>query len=187
MRQLLIFMVLLSGLVGCQDSNRGVDGINEGNDKFPPFLVGTWTADKYGWEFAFGPDGKISTAIIDSGLLRAKPGPGIITVSFEDGGTGTYKLGEWSVQYAPESRELAVEIVVEEFHIDKTTYGLKGSSTDFFVGPVSEDEQVWKAEWFTMPENIIYSLDEPEPSELPFDPSINPIEILIFTKQQDKN
>ncbi len=190
MRQLMVlagFIVLLWVLAGCQDANRGVDGIIEGNDKFPAFLVGTWRADKFGWEFVFGPDGKISSAVIDSGLIRTKPGPGVVTAPLKDGGSATYKLGEWAVQYTPEKSELSVEIVVEEFHIDKISYGLKGSSTDFFVGPVSEDENEWKAEWFTMPKNFIYSSEEPEPSELEFDPSSNPIETLIFRKQQETN
>ena len=190
MRQLVVlagFIVLLSGLSGCQDANSDVDVIIEGGGKFPAFLVGTWTADKFGWEFVFEPDGNISTAVIDSGLIRTKPGPRVVTTTMKSGGSATYTIGPWTVQYTPENNELAVEIVVEQFQIDRSNFGIKGSSTDYFVGPVSEDGQVWKAEWFTMPKNFIYSLDEPEPSELEFDPSDNPIETLTFRKQQETN
>jgi len=186
MRQLVVltgFSILLSILTGCQDANRDVNLIIEGGGKFPAFLVGTWISDKFDWEFVFEADGDISTAVIDSGLIRTKPGPRVVTTTIKGAGSATYKLGLWTVQYTPANNELSVEIVVEQFHLQGSNFGIKGSSTDYFVGTVSEDDQVWKAEWFTMPKNYIYSMDEPEPQEIEFDPSDNPVETLIFTKQ----
>lgn len=192
MKQLLlpaVVAVALSGLFGCQKADKGVDlntdrGVNvviEGGGSFPKSLAGTWKADNYGWEFVFKPDGTISSAVIDAGMVRVNPGRKVATIPLKKEGKGTYKLGQWTVQYSPHSRELAVEVVVDYFHLDMKTFGLKGHSTDWFVGTVSEDSQSWKAEWFTFPKYIALT---PEPTELADDPNLNPVANLVFRKQR---
>ncbi len=183
MKQLLALAgcaIILSTIAGCQNADRGVDVIIEGGGKFPHSLVGTWKADESGWEFVFERDGTISSAVIDAGMVRVTPGKKVATVELKEGGKGTYKLGQWTVQYSPHSRELAVEVVVDYFHLDMKTFGLKGHSTDWFVGTVSEDGQRWEAEWFTFPKYIALT---PEPGELADDPNLNPVATLVFQKQ----
>lgn len=186
MKQLFVLVVcaaILSGFLGCQNADNTVQVTVEGGGQFPQFLVGTWKDDKYGWEFVFEPDGTISSAVIDVGKIRVTPSKRITTARLKGRGESVYKLGQWTVQYSPSVRELAVEVVVEYYRLtlDKQGRGLTGHSTDWFVGPVSEDSQRWEAEWFTFQKNILLS---PEPSEFPFDPNDNPIDVLVFRKQQ---
>lgn len=173
-------VVILSGFWGCQNADRGVKVMVEGDGQFPKSLVGRWRAEENGWEFVFRPDGTISSAVIDNGRIRVTPGKKVAVTRLEEAGKAVYKLGQWTVQYSPNNRELAVRVVVEHFRIGTNSQGLQGHSTDWFVGPVSEDSQSWVAERFTFPKHILLG---PEPTEFPFDPNDNPIETLIFRKQ----
>jgi len=191
MKRLVILLecaVLVLGLAGCRNSNKSnkaIDIIIVGGGRFPKPLVGKWKPDNAGWEFVFEPDGSISSAVIDSGLLRVHPmSERITTIPLIDGGLGTYELGKWMVQYSPVDRELAVEVVVDHYHLDLKTYGLKGNSTDLFVGHVSDDWQTWQAEWFTFPK--VFALT-PQPEELPFDANDNPKGTFLFEKQPKTN
>lgn len=185
---LLWFAVLVSSLAGCRNgskSSEAIDIIIVGGGKFPKYLVGKWKPDNAGWEFVFEPDGSISSAVIDSGLLRVRPmSERIATIPLIDDGIGTYELGKWMVQYSHADRVLTVEVVVDHFHLDLKTYGLKGHSTDLFIGPVSEDWQTWQAEWFTFP--TVFTLT-PQPEELPFDANDNPKETFFFRKLPKTN
>jgi len=126
---------VLTVLFGCQEAaqspERGVNVIIDGDAPFPEFLVGTWKDEKTKWEFTFEPDGTISTAVIDSGVVRAEPGKKIATAIGKDGSKAIYNLGRWTVQYSPASRELSVDIVVESFKMPLGEGFLGGSSTDF--------------------------------------------------------
>ena len=196
MKQLVVLVgcaVFLSGLAGCQRPAQttppvsGVEVIIEGGGEFPQFLAGTWKADKDGWEFVFERDGTISSAVIDSGMIRVTPSEKVATIAtrpLKDGGKGVYELGQWAVQYSPDNRELAVEVVVEHYNLNMGSFGLEGHSTDWFVGPVSEDSQMWEAEWFTFRKTTAWG---PEPLEFPFDPNDNPIDTVVFRKQPETN
>jgi len=184
-------VVILSMLFGCQKTNTGT-GLNtdrrvevtvEGGGSFPKSLVGRWKDDKYDWEFVFRPDGTISSAVIDAGKIRVNPARKTATTSLEGWGDAVYKLGQWTIQYSPEKRELAVRVVVEHYYIkmDKEGRGLEGHSTDWLIGPVSADSKTWEADWYTWRKTILLT---PEPTEFPFDPNDNPIETLIFKKQR---
>ena len=193
MKQLLVLVgcaVVLSGLAGCQKPAQttplisGVEVIIDGGGEFPQFLAGTWKTDKHGWEFVFERDGTISSAVIDSGMIRVTPSKRVATIPLKGGGKGVYELGQWTVQYSPDNRGLSVEVVVEHYNLDMVSFGLKGHSTDWFVGPVSEDSQMWEAEWFTFRKSTVWG---PEPLEFPFDPNDNPIETVVFRKQPETN
>jgi len=185
MKQLLVLAgcaILLSGLAGCQKADKAVKVIVEEGGQFPESLAGTWKADDHGWEFVFEPDGTISSAVIDDGMVRVTPGEKVATTPLRDGCKGVYKLGQWTAQYSSKNRELALEVVVDYFHLDMKTFGLKGNITDWLVGPVSADWEMWEAEWFTFPKYIALT---PEPGELPCDPNNNPIAVLVFRKQHE--
>jgi len=171
----------LSVIAGCQKANTGVNVIIEGGGQFPQSLVGTWKDDKNRWEFVFEPDGTISSAVIDSGFITVIPIKKVHTVPTRKGGKAVYKLGQWTVQYSPGTRELAVEVVVEHFHIDMGPHWLEGNSSDWFIGTVSEDWQEWQAQWTSFPKYIACT---PEPGELPVDPN-EMITELLFKKAAD--
>jgi len=171
-------------VVGCQGLAKKppVKVTNEGDGSFPDFLVGKWQADKGQWEFVFEPDGTISSAVIDNGMVRVKPtSDRITTIPMKMGGKGIYKLGQWAVQYSPETRELVVEVVVDHFHLEMGPSALEGNSEDWFIGRVSEDSQTWVAEWTSFPKYIAYT---PDPNELPVDIEDSPRGTLIFRKVQ---
>lgn len=180
--------VLALVLSGCQNGSKSgevIDIIIVGGGRFPKNLVGKWKPDNAGWEFVFEPDGSISSAIIDNGMVRVYPMKERITkIPLIDEGVGTYELGKWMVQYSSSDRLLTVEVVVDNYHLDLKTYGLKGHSTDLFVGPVSQDWQSWQAEWFTFP--TVFTLT-PLPEELPFDANDNPKDTFLFRKQPATN
>jgi hypothetical protein len=202
MRQFVVItacVVLLLGFNGCQKAvekkntvnkiksdvapaiDKRVDVFVDGNSVFPQFLVGTWKADNGKWEFVFEPDGVISSAVIDSGMVRVNPSIEIATFNLRDNGKATFKLGRWTVRYSPARRELAVEVVVYEFNYDMGSYKLMGNSIDWFVGPVSKITNIWKAEWSTFPEYILMA---PDPNELYVDPNDNPVDTIIFRRQE---
>ena len=184
MKQLVVLAgcaVFLVALTGCQKANTGVNVVIEGGGEFPQSLVGRWKADKNRWEFVFEPDGTISSAVIDSGFITVIPGKPVHTVPTRMGGKAIYKLGQWTVQYSPGTRELAVEVVVDHFHIDMGPDWLQGNSSDWFIGTVSEDWQEWQARWISFPKYIAFT---PEPSELPVDPN-DTITELLFKKVAD--
>jgi hypothetical protein len=197
MRQWLVWagcVVILSGFFGCQNAdnradlnnNKGVDVLIEGGRKFPRSLVGTWKADEGGWEFVFERDGTISSAVIDDGLVRVTPAWKVSELKLAEGSKGTYKLGQWTVQYSPNNRELAVQVVVEHYRLETKSFAMEGQRTDWFVGPVSKDSRSWETEWFNIQKVTAFA---PGEENLVFerDPNNNPVGILVFSKQPAAN
>ncbi len=163
MKQLVVlagFAVLLSALAGCQNANRGVEVIIEGDGEFPEFLVGGWKADKDGWEFVFEPDGAISSAVISLGRVRMKPGQ-VTPVPTKLGGKGVFEPGKWMVHYAPADRELTVKISLKNFYMELGEAVLEGKSTDVFTGPISQDGKVWQADWTSFPDYTAHTAEYP--------------------------
>ncbi|GAF71377.1 unnamed protein product, partial [marine sediment metagenome] len=67
MKQLLVlagFAVLLLGLAGCQNVNRGVEVIIEGGGEFPASLAGTWKAEGRPWKITLNPNGTVASVVI---------------------------------------------------------------------------------------------------------------------------
>ena len=179
----ILFLVCISLILflgNCQEHKNNVEVIIQDGIKFPNFLVGTWKADKGGWEIVFEPDGKISSAVISLGLVRIKPGQ-ITTIPMKPGGKGVFKPGKWTVQYLQKQRELIVEIVIDSFRAELGDDIVQGSTRDFFIGPVSQDGNLWWVERYTFPEYIA-DTESYHNYKLPFDPNENPWESLIFEK-----
>ncbi len=164
MKQLLVLFgccVILLGLAGCQNANRGIEVIIEGGGEFPQFLVGRWKADKDGWEFVFEPNGAISSAVISLGRVRMKPGE-ITTVPMKMGGKGIFEPGKWMVHYTPAGRELIVKISLKNFYVELGKDVLEGKSTDIFTGPVSKDGKVWQVDWTNFPDYTVHTAKYPK-------------------------
>jgi len=171
---------LISGCPNDAVIKNGMDVIVDGDGQFPPSLAGTWKADQGGWEIIFGPDGKITSAVISLGRAKITPGR-VTTVPMELGGKGTFTPGLWSVQYLQEQRQLIVEIVVDSFRVELGENIIKGRTRDFFIGEVSKDGTFWQAERFSYPEYTVDTAKFPN-YKLPVDPNENPKEKLLFQK-----
>ncbi|MCK4913459.1 MAG: hypothetical protein KAI59_00760 [Planctomycetes bacterium] len=177
-------------LNGCQKSSvnpapvnkSGVEVTVEDGGQFPQFLVGTWKADKDGWEFVFEPDGTISSAVIALGRFKITPGK-ITTVPMKMGGKSILEPGEWLVWYAPTTRELVIKIVVKHFYAEIGDDVLKGKVEYVFVGKISGNYSSWNATCTSFPEYAAYT---PERHELPVDPD-DTIKELLFTKPDKTN
>ena len=185
MKRLLLLLVFglfaLLQFNGCQSYSRkksGVVVLIKGGGEFPQSLAGRWKADQYGWEFVFGPDGNILSAVVAFGGYEIIPGQ-TKTVPLKEGGKGIYKPGLWTVQYSPSTRELVVDIVMDYIHFETRPHLLEGKSRDVFVGEVSKNGKTWQAEWFSFPDYIAYI---PEPKKLTVDPNESLAATLTFEK-----
>jgi hypothetical protein len=186
MKRLLIFLayalsVFLLG--GCQSSSAdraGVKVIIEGDEQFPEFLVGIWRADRQGWEFVFEPDGTISSAVISLGRIRLKPAE-VTTVPMKLGGKGTFEPDQWMVYYIPATRELTVKIALKRFNINVGSNIIEGAGTDIFIGPISQDGNLWQADWTSFPEYKAHT-DVYSNFDLSVDPNYGITNTLTFEK-----
>ena len=97
------------------------------------------------------------------------------------GGKGVYKPGMWSVQYSHKQRELIVEIAIEHFRVELGDDVIQGRTRDFFVGSVSTDGKSWWANRLTFPEYVV-NTGKYHNYKLPFDPTDNPRESILFQK-----
>ncbi len=176
MKQLVIlagFALLLSALAGCQNPapprpalrkgwpRGGVEVIIEGGGEFPEFLVGRWKSNRGNWEFVFEPDGTISSAVIALGKVQMIPGR-VTRFPTRYGGKGVFEPGLWTVWYFPENRELGVKVVIDHFYQDLGKHSCEGNTTDILSGTVSEDGELWRADWFLLARYVAYT---PEPNE----------------------
>jgi len=185
MKRLLVLtgctVLLLSG--GCQPSNRSkkpMEVIIEQGGPFPSFLVGTWRADTDGWEFVFGPDGTISSAVIALGRVKLIPGQ-VTTIPMRKGGKGIFEPGQWLVHYDPASRELTLQISLKHFHAELGKDVLEGKCTDIFVGQISKDGKVWPVVWTAFPDYTAHTAKYPN-YKLDTDLEYGMSKALIFEK-----
>ncbi|MBN1510653.1 MAG: hypothetical protein JXB13_01435, partial [Phycisphaerae bacterium] len=81
----------------------------EGGGRFPAVLAGRWKSDQHGWDFAFEPDGRISSAVISLGRVTVVPGR-TSTVPTQSGDQAVFTPGPWTVHYEPDTRMLTVKI-----------------------------------------------------------------------------
>jgi hypothetical protein len=175
------FFVFLPG--GCKSPTGGESGVEvfiDGDGEFPEFLVGTWQADKGGWEVVLEPDGKISSAVVSLGRVRLTPGE-VTTTQMVLGGEGLFKPGKWTVQYSPAKRELIVEIAIEHFRVEMGENVVQGKTRDFFIGLVSSNGRFWWPDRYSFPEYIVDTKENPN-LKLPFDPNDSLRESLVFQK-----
>ncbi len=188
-----LLLCLAVCLCGCQPgSEQGdqaevepVDVVVEGGGEFPENLAGKWIADEQGWEIVFERDGSISSAVISLGRIELQPGQ-VTKVPMMMDGEGVFEAGKWLVHYVPETRELTVWIVLNDFRVVMGESILEGSSTDLFVGRVSEDGNAWPVEWTSYPNYIGHT---PELENFDFsgeDRETGVTRSLLFEKVQDE-
>jgi hypothetical protein len=152
MKQLVVLAgcaVVLAGLVGCQNDNRDVEVIIDGDGQFPESVVGVWEADtaEGKWAFKFERDGsilKIRHAF--AGEVNLREG-GIYLEGPDPGTYALFVMGPCEAEYDANTRELSVKIILEHYVMKLPQGTLEGKCHDYFQGPVSEDGKVWKADW----------------------------------------
>jgi hypothetical protein len=189
MRQLVVLVgcaVILSGLAGCKKANRGVEVTIAGGGEFPEFLVGRWMDDKKSWEFVFEPDGSLSSAVVVYAGVTMTPGEATRFNAIPEG-IGVFEPGVWKVDYVPETRDLKVEIVIDNFYLDMAPDAWEGSSEDVFIGHVSPDKKKLKMDWYSFPKLVMHIGSTSERFELPIDPNETVPEPLIFRKAPQKS
>ena len=118
----------------------------EGQGAFPAALAGRWKADRDGWEFVLAPDGRILSAVHSLGRVRIAPGKEV-TLPTRGGGEGHFQPGEWTVDYAPDTRQLAIKIALDHVRIEMAGTIIEGATTDVFIGTVQPDVGIWQVQW----------------------------------------
>ncbi len=156
-----IVVLILTGCEGWSRNKNGVKVIIEGGGEFPQSLVGRWKADDYYWQFVFEPNGTISSMVFNMGATEVIPGR-TATFPTKGGGEATFKPGPWTVRYNPQFRELTVEIIMDYIHFEMGPGLLEGKRKDVFIGEVSEDSKVWRADLFNFPDYIAYTSTGPK-------------------------
>jgi len=136
---------LLWAAAGCHEPSTG----HPIPKPLPPDIAGAWKAQGSPWKIVLSADGAVSSAIVPMGEFEIKPNQ-TTKAEMKDGSYSIFKAGDCVVQYTPATRELFVSIEIKKIHIAFADNVIDGSSTDRFVGPVSEDGKVWSAEWITV-------------------------------------
>ena len=144
----ILVCLLVSAVGGCPRAYRdeGVSVVVDGGGRFPVALAGRWRADRDGWEFVLGPDGRIVSAVLSLGRVQMTPGQKVIipTVS---GGEGVFEPGEWTVYYEPETSELTIKIAMDHVRVEMGEAVLEGSTIDILSGAISAADETWQVQW----------------------------------------
>jgi hypothetical protein len=153
----------LAGCGGERQVKSGVDVTIEGGGEFPQFLAGKWKDKESKWEIVFEPNGVISSVLMGPIDKLMKPGQitTVDTLKGDKAGIGVYEPGEWMVNYSPASRELTVKVSLKNFYYEWGDELIEGDSIDIFGGPISQDGNVWQAEWTSFPHYIVSTPEHP--------------------------
>ena len=127
--------VIALAFVGCQ-----------GRSVLPSDIAGKWKAYNSPWEIVLSQDGKVASAIIPMGRVKIRPNR-TTKVELTGGGISTYKVGDCTVDYTPENRELYVSVDVQEIHIVFMDNRLDSNVKYYLVGEVSKDGKVWEPDF----------------------------------------
>ncbi len=144
------------------------------NKKFPDFLAGRWKSDRQSWGIEIAADGSIPAVFhpIWKETITVKEG------YFTEGPKNSYAyfvLGDCIADYDPNTRNLKVQIMLDDFEISLVGGSITGRSEDYFEGPVSEDGKTWHADWRGY--GYVEGATEPNKAEVDANP-----EKLVFTK-----
>jgi hypothetical protein len=185
MKCMCVLVLALGAIVlgGCSRPLTGsVKVVVEDGGEFPRFLVGRWRAAQYGWEFEFGPDGRISSAVISLGRVRVVPGQ-TTTMPTRSGDQAVFTPGSWTVLYAPSTKELTVKITMDHVRVEMAGNIVEGSSTDTFVGPVAPTGRTWQTQWTTFTRYVAHTPDNAS-FNLSTDPTRGETKPLIFERME---
>jgi hypothetical protein len=115
----------------------------------PPEIAGTWQAQDNPWRVVLSPDGTVSSAVIPMCTIEVRPNQ-VSRTEMKDGSWSTFKAGDCTVQYSPDTRELFVTVRMDSIHVVFLDNVIEGNSTDRLIGPVSQDGKSWAADWISV-------------------------------------
>jgi hypothetical protein len=78
------------------------------------------------------------------------------------GGKGIFEPGDWMVHYNTAKEELTVKISLKHFYVELGKGTLDGKATDIFAGPISQEDNVWLADWNGFPEYTAHTSEHPD-------------------------
>jgi len=151
-----------SNLSDSGSESKAMKVVVEGGGKFPEFLAGKWKGDDTQWEFVFEEDGRISSAVIEFGNIKLRPGK-TTTKPSRYGGKGVYTPGKWLVAYDTRQNILSVIIEVKHFYQDMKDSALEGSRTDILSGKVDANSGYWEAGWHSKQTYIAHLAKQDKP------------------------
>jgi len=141
----LVYVVLLPA--GCQQPSEPQPPVNK--PTLPAEVAGVWQARESPWRIVIDPNGTVISVVIPMSVVEVRPNQ-TTRVEMKDDSWSTFKAGNCTVEYTPQTRDLFVTVRMDEIHVAFLDNRIDGNSTDRFVGPVSEDGKTWKAEWVTI-------------------------------------
>lgn len=169
MKQVFYFVLvgMVAGLSGCgvlksrQPDNpvdpnliAGVPVVIEGGGEFPDFLTGIWVQEGPLKRAFYFENGCLDMMIL--GIARAPVKPhSRVEIPLIEGGVGKFTSGKWFASYNPQTRELAVEIVIESFSLVMPRESLAGSIREVYIGKISEDGTRWDVDYEGYPYFIV--------------------------------
>jgi hypothetical protein len=120
----------------------------QGRSVLPPDIAGTWKTQNPSspWEIVLSPDGKVASAVIPMGRVEIRPNQ-TTKVELRGGGISTYKVGDCTVDYTAETRELSVSVDVQEFRVVIMDNRLDGNIKYYLIGEVSKDGKIWEPDF----------------------------------------
>jgi hypothetical protein len=139
-------LLLISTLAGCQRASVQTPATQQ---ILPPDVAGTWKAQDSPWKIVLSTDGTVSSAVIPMGEVEVKPNQ-TTKAEMKDGSISTFTAGDCIVEYTPRNRELYICIEMEKIDIKFLDNVIAGNSTDRFVGTISQDGKLWKADWINV-------------------------------------
>lgn len=175
LRTVSVFFLIACILPACSGCHKGSSRRPVGTTPLPPDIAGTWQARESQWKITLSTDGTVSSMRIPMSAEELRPNQ-TTKVEMKHGEFSTFKAGDCDVEYTPETRELFVEIKVDDMHIAFPGDAIEGHTVDKFMGPVSEDGKVWTTDWINV---FDYG------PRFPQDPNGIVAEPLVFDKIED--
>lgn len=132
-------------LGGCGEGGRKQPA---GKVSLPDDIVGTWRAESTVTpiEITVSRQGRVVSAVITPGNVLVAPNA-TTQVEMQDGTFSTYTTGDFLMEYAPDVRELTVELQLTQMQLLIGDAKIEGHKRDIFAGTVSEDGKVWDTTW----------------------------------------
>jgi len=172
-------------LAGCkkqgpEDSNQPQLKSQAQDNGFPEVMVGVWEViidESLGskWGIKFETDGSIKKIIhLLAGPVKMSEG-GVYMEGPDPGTFAYFAMGNCESKYDPASEQLSVKIFLDEFQMQLPMGEIKGTSEDYFDGPVSQDGKTWTVSWRNY--SWLAGGSRPDPNEVEAYP-----EKLVFKK-----
>jgi hypothetical protein len=153
MTQRLLLSALVAAAImsvtGCHEQQQGAHtGESLRDNRFPDFLVGTWTTEEYEsrWIFVFDANGDIPMFRHFVGMAF-RTEEGVLHEQWRGTAQAMYALGPVAAEYDPNTENLTVSVSIDDYIIDFPNGKMEGYFRDVLTGPVSQENLTWNVEW----------------------------------------